>query len=239
LHKESSRTLLEALESHKPDLFVIFSYGEIISDQVLKVPAYGAINLHPSLLPLHRGCAPVFYTLLQGDRITGSSIIEVSSKMDAGDILVQQEYSIPEGMNRGDLEDALIEIGGAQLLYVINNYLKVIEAKKTQEESLASYTKKISPAICKLDLTTSKEEVVNKIRALSPYPGAWIEIDLNGDRKRLKILAATLPSKEDNRWQVRCKNGTFVPLQVQLEGKKELPISSFLKGVSANFSILE
>ncbi|MCB1109472.1 MAG: methionyl-tRNA formyltransferase, partial [Chlamydiia bacterium] len=143
--KASTPAFEEELRRFGADLFVVFAYGEIMKQHLLDLPRYGCINLHPSLLPKFRGPAPIRYTLLEGEKEAGVTIIEMVLKMDAGDILAQERIPVPPEMNNEELEGVLIPLGAQTLLRVIKNFLTHFEQKQPQDPSQMTIVPLIRP----------------------------------------------------------------------------------------------
>jgi len=232
--KASTAAFEEELRLFGADLFVVFAYGEIIKQNILDLPRYGCINLHPSLLPKYRGPAPIRFALLDGAKETGVSVIEMALKMDAGDLLAQEKVSIPLDMDCEQLERVLIPLGAETLLKVIKNYSHHVEHKTPQDPTLATYVQKIDATMAEIDWSQSAETIHNQIRAFSPKPGAWCTAIVNGKPKRLKVFCA-VPTAEaaqyqKDQWVVSCGDGNLSLLDLQLEGKKRLSIPEFIRG---------
>jgi methionyl-tRNA formyltransferase len=232
--KASTAAFEEELRLFGADLFVVFAYGEIIKQNILDLPRYGCINLHPSLLPKYRGPAPIRFALLDGAKETGVSVIEMALKMDAGDLLAQEKVSIPLDMDCEQLERELIPLGAETLLKVIKNYSYHDEHKTPQDPTLATYVQKIDATMAEINWSQSAETIHNQIRAFSPKPGAWCTAIVNGKPKRLKVFCA-VPTAEaaqyqKDQWVVSCGDGNLSLLDLQLEGKKRLSIPEFIRG---------
>ena len=232
--KASTAAFEEELRLFGADFFVVFAYGEIIKQNILDLPRYGCINLHPSLLPKYRGPAPIRFALLDGAKETGVSVIEMALKMDAGDLLAQEEVSIPLDMDCEQLERVLIPLGAETLLKVIKNYSYYDEHKLSQDPTLATYVQKIDATMAEIDWSQSAETIHNQIRAFSPKPGAWCRAIVNGKPKRLKVFRAIptveAPQYQKDQWIVSCGDGNLSLLDLQLEGKKRLSIPEFIRG---------
>lgn len=232
--KASTPAFEEELRRFGADLFVVFAYGEIIKQNILDLPRYGCINLHPSLLPKYRGPAPIRFALLDGAKETGVSVIEMALKMDAGDLLAQEKVAIPLDMDCERLERVLIPLGAKILLRVIKNYSYHNEHKTPQDPALATYVQKIDATTAEIDWNQNAETIHNQIRAFSPKPGAWCTATVNGKPKRLKVFRAITttadPQYRKDQWVVSCGTGNLSLLDLQLEGKKRLSTSEFIRG---------
>jgi len=184
--KASDPELIKELQKIMPDLAVVVAYGNILPKGVLEAPKHGCINLHTSLLPKYRGPSPIQSALLNGDKETGVTIMKLNEKMDKGDILLQEAVQISEDDNSQTLSDKLFEAGSKLLIKAIND----IEAGKAkyspQDNNKATYCKKITKQDGIIDLSAPAEEIVNKIRAFTPWPGAVVRFGV----KKVKMLKA-------------------------------------------------
>lgn len=245
--KASTSTFAEELGRFGADLFVVVAYGEIIKQNLLDLPKQGCINLHTSLLPKYRGAAPIQFALLDGVKETGVSVIEMTLKMDAGDILAQEKIPVPSAMNTGELEEALCILGKETLLRVIQDFSTYYRQKKPQDSQQATYVQKIDPSMAEIDWSQDAETIHNQIRAFSPRPGAWTQVEINGEIKRIKILKSevvegtgkpgTLILFSNKKWIVACGNNALSLIEVQLEGKKKLSFSNFISGLNYSLKI--
>lgn len=240
--KVSTEENATLLKSSHADLFVVVAFGEILKEFILNIPKHGAINVHASLLPKYRGAAPMQRCLMNGDLETGITIIEMTRQMDAGAILAQEKIPVAEEMTLGELDEKLLQIAPKLLLSVIaqinNGSLKRIP----QDLSLMTLAPKISAEEEKIDWSQSAQKIHNQIRALSPKPGAWCYVLMNEQQKRLKIFSSQVVSYQSGssgetflntkEWIVACGQQALRLLEVQLEGKKRMSASDFLKGIS-------
>lgn len=240
--KASTVEFAEILKGYHADLFVVVAYGEIIKTNILSIPKKGCINIHASLLPKYRGAAPIQRSLMNGDPITGVTIMEMVLQMDAGDIIKQASVHVPEEMTYGELELNLSEISCPLLLEVFRSFEKGEVQKLSQDPSLVTYAAKITPEEEQIYWEKDAEELHNLIRALSPFPGAWCKVFFGTSEKRLKIKRAVVIrdvqatpgevlsfSKEG--FIVGCGKDALRLLEVQLEGKKTMSTVDFIKGM--------
>ncbi|MCP5503831.1 MAG: methionyl-tRNA formyltransferase [Chlamydiales bacterium] len=240
--KASTTSFEKELSRFGADLFVVVAYGEIMKEELLNLPKEGCINLHASLLPKYRGAAPIQFALLDGAKETGVTIIEMVTKMDAGDMLAQEKMPIPKEMNGVELEEKLCNLGKEALLRVIRNFSHYYSQKKSQDPKQVSYVQKIDPSMARIDWNQDAETIHNQIRAFSPRPGAWAEVEINGQLKRLKIFKSEVVDGAGeagsplffsrNQWMVACGRGALSLLEIQLEGKKRLSLADFALGYS-------
>lgn len=239
-HKMKDSDFQKALQATKADVFIVVMYGKILPSSVLYMAPYGCINVHPSLLPLYRGASPVRSALLNGDKVTGVSIMKLVEEMDAGDVFVQESIPIPSNMNHDQLEAALLELSAKLLKYVLLHLQKGIKAEP-QDVSKVTFTKKMTQESCKIDVNADIEAIFNQIRALSIRPGAYVYIKIEDVFKRLKILEAEIVThKKSLEPTLACskekvlltlKQGELLLKKVQLEGKKMMDASAFALGI--------
>ena len=231
-------SVLEQVKSFEPDLIIVVAYGIILPSKFLNIPKYGCINIHVSLLPRWRGAAPIEHALLKGDEKTGISIIRISSKLDAGDILMQESLILNKDINSEDLTINLTNLGKKTLINALPLLFenKLIGVK--QDKSKVTYANKFLPEDRKIDFNNSSNDVYNHIRAHGPKPGSWFTYK----GERIKIIKAkkinelgessTILNKE---FMIACKDGAILPLLIQREGKKVVSLDDFLRGFT--FSI--
>jgi len=198
----------------KPDLIIVASYGQIIPKVILDSAKYGALNVHPSLLPKYRGATPIQASILNGDKTTGVTIMKMDEKLDHGPIINQWEIGINQKENLNNLLQKLGYIGGSLLINTLGKYLSGQLKPKKQKDENATLTKLIKKEDGKINWDDRPEINERKIRAYNPWPGAYTMIN----NKRLKISKAHL------------MNGKLIIDRVQLEGKKEILFEDFRNG---------
>ncbi len=240
--KVSTDEMVRVLEQFSPDLFVVVAYGEILKENILSTPKKGCINVHASLLPKYRGAAPIQRCLMSGDKETGITIIEMVLQMDAGNKLAVSQIPIGEEMTAGELEDALCDAACPLLAGVIADIdQKKIEAAPQNSDEV-TFAPKITQADRLIDWRRSAREIHNQIRALSPEPGAYSQIKIGEETRRLIIRKSHSIENlneapgliiPNSKWGlvIGCGTGALALLEVQLEGKKSLKTGEFMRGV--------
>ena len=231
-------TVIEKVKSLEPDLIIVIAYGIILPSKFLNIPKYGCINIHVSLLPRWRGAAPIEHTLLAGDEKTGISVISISPKLDAGDILMQESFAVDKDINSDDLTINLTNLGKKTLMETLPLLFENKLIRKKQDESKVTYANKFISEDRKINFYNSSDDVYNHIRAHGPKPGSWFTY--RGER--IKIIKAkkinelgkssTILNKD---FMIACKDGAILPLLIQREGKKVVSLDDFLRGFT--FSI--
>jgi methionyl-tRNA formyltransferase len=210
------------LRAHGPwEVFCVASYGKIIPQAVLDIPQRGCLNVHPSLLPRHRGATPLEAAMLADEKDTGVTVIQMDAKMDHGPIVAAREVRFDEWPARGDVERRTAEMGGALLAEVLPGWVEGSIEAREQDESLATYTKKLEKADGDLSKAPTEREKFLRVQAMSPWPGAFLFVEgKNGQLVRVKILEA--------RWDTENQKCVFE--KVVPEGKNAMDWASFENG---------
>jgi methionyl-tRNA formyltransferase len=239
--KASTDPFAEQLKALNPDVFIVVAYGEIIKENLLKVPSKMCINIHGSILPKYRGAAPIQRALMAGERETGITIIEMVLQMDAGDILGIEKIKIGAETNFAELSERLCQISGPLVQKVLEQIERGAIQKTPQNHAEATFAPKINFEDRIIHWEKSAEELHNQIRALSPDPGALCTVEVKGQKKTLSIKKAKenlnlsgAPGQtmvyQKNEWIVACGSGAISLLEIQLEGKKAMKIDEFIRG---------
>lgn len=247
--KASAPEFAECLRQFQSDLFVVVAYGEIIKSNLLEMPRLGCINIHASLLPKFRGAAPMQRCLMEGEKQTGITIIEMSLQMDAGDVLAIESIPIPNEMTFGELDLQLSDLGVKLLFNTIRQYEAGNLVKVPQDHSLATFAPKLSAQEEKIDWNRPATDIHNLIRALSPSPGAWCQIKIGSDYKRLKVKKSLVVPEESaapgaliafgkEGWVVACGKDALRLIEVQLEGKKTMSAQECARGIHGPVSLV-
>lgn len=234
--KLRSASALDDLRALTPDLMVVAAYGQILPKSVLETPRLGCLNLHASLLPRHRGASPIHAAILAGDRETGITVMSMDEGLDTGDILLTKPVTIGPDETTGQLHDRLAEVAAPCLLEALDLLEAGIAPRIPQDNALATYAAKLKKTDGLLDWHQPAEKLAIRIRAMSPWPGAYTH--LSG--QTLKIHSARtdsasgqpgeILSAEPGVLQVGCGSGSLILQTVQLEGRKRLTAAEFLRG---------
>src|SRR5207245_5079374 len=203
-------SVVERLRELAPDLLVVVAYGQIIPRDVLAIPARGVVNVHASLLPRHRGAAPIAHAILAGDRMTGVTIMRMDEQLDHGPVLATRETAIGSREDAAALTSRLAEMG-AELLVETVARLDGIEPRE-QAHAQATVAPRLRRDDSELDWTMSAEEIDRRVRAFQPWPGAT----LPSSRGRVKVLSGHV------------EGDRYVPDVVQTPGRKPAPAKQVL-----------
>ena len=238
--KIGSEESLTALKDLVPDLFVVVAYGQYIPQAVLALPANGSINLHPSLLPKYRGSSPIQWALVNGDTATGVTILYVSQKMDAGDIILQREVPIRPEDNAITLEPILAQAGAALMMEAVEQIRAGTVNAQPQDEAAAIEVRKLVKEDGRLDWTLPASVLNNRIRAFIAWPGCFCEAPVRSGMQRLKVLEARVESGSgepgvvldvsDEGPMVATGDGALRLLSVQPAGKNIMDGAAYLRG---------
>ncbi len=229
---------LSRVKKFKADAFVVVAY-RILPREVFTIPPAGTINVHASLLPKYRGAAPINRAIMNGETITGVTTMRIDARVDTGQILLQEEQPITPDMNAGELHDLLAD-KGADLLIKTLDLLELNEIESAvQDDSLATNAPKINRETVCINFALPVEKVHDHIRGLSPYPAALCFLE----NKQLKIFKSKIIEREKEMPQpgkiinvsseyfdICCLPGVLRVYEVQIQGKKRLPVKDFLNG---------
>lgn len=187
--------LTAQLKQLKPDLFVVVAF-RILPPDLLEIPAIGSINLHASLLPAYRGAAPIHHAVMNGETETGCTVFFLDELVDTGNILIQEKTDIGPDETTGDIYYRLMNLGSSLILKSVNMIAAGSYDLKKQDERLATPAPRLFPDSCRINFNETAGRVYNKIRGLSPSPGAWTMLD--GQRFRVhsaSLISAGSPEK--------------------------------------------
>ncbi|MDP2656211.1 MAG: methionyl-tRNA formyltransferase [bacterium] len=234
-------TFISALKQLTPDLIIVVSFGQIISQDVINIPKYGCINVHPSLLPALRGATPLQSAILQGLSETGITIMLMDEKMDHGPLLAQKHIPISMDETYISLTEKTIDQGRSLLVDTIQDFVDGKITPQTQDHEKATFTKMLKKETGKVTGEKSITEVRRMLRALYPWPGLWCEY--NGKRIKIHSIGEdtitdpphppgtlfTLPDYPHSLWY-QLSNGSIELVTVQPEGKNNMSGEEFARG---------
>lgn len=229
------------LQELKADLQIVVAF-RMLPEVVWNMPPMGTINLHGSLLPQYRGAAPINWAVINGEKETGVTTFKLKHEIDTGNILLQDRFSIGPDETAGDVHDRMKIIGANLLVKTIQQFEQGSLKEQAQDEIIGSAPIKHAPKIftetCKIDWHKSVTEIHNLIRGLSPYPGALTSLDgkvlkIFGSKKiesPVQVNPGTMQTDGKTYLRFSCADGYIDVLNLQLEGKKRMNTTDFLRG---------
>ena len=232
---------VEALRAYEADVFVVAAFGQILSGEILSMPRYGCINIHASLLPKYRGSAPIQQVILDGEKETGITIMQMDKGIDTGDILLQSAVPIAAKETGDSLHDKLADTGAKLIVEALRMLEAGVLTPRKQNEEESCYVKMLDKSMGRIDWTRSAAQIERQVRGLNSWPGTYTSFH----GKTLKIwesevaacseksgdmLPGTIASVDKDAFSVWTGDGILKVTQVQLEGKKRMEVKAFLLG---------
>jgi len=229
-------------DSNSVDLFVVAAYGKIIPLEILEIPKYKSINIHPSLLPKYRGASPIQSTILNAETKTGTTIILMDEKMDHGKIIKSEKLIIKSDDTYTDLHNKLADLSAKILLKIIPDFVNGKIQLVKQEHSKATFCKIIKKSDGEINWENTAEQIYNQWRAFFKWPKIYSQLKINNKKQTIKFLEIKLTNLKTNKLAgeffvenkklyISCKNKTTLEIiQLQPEGKKIMNAQSFING---------
>ena len=239
---------VDLIRSIAPDVIVVAAFGQIIPVSILEIPPYGCINIHASLLPKYRGAAPIQRAVLDGEKQSGVTIMQMDKGLDTGDILLQRAVELAKDETGGSLFTRLSELGAVTIIEALEELESGrLTPIRQPEQSPTPYAAMLKKEDGCIDWTKDAASIERMIRGMDPWPGAYTHLE----KKQLKLFKAAVeadPEKEErvdeeilpgtvvhvgkDHFTVRTGNGRLKILELQLEGKKRMESAAFLRGFS-------
>ncbi|MEG2038489.1 MAG: methionyl-tRNA formyltransferase [Oscillospiraceae bacterium] len=224
----------EILKQLEPQLVVVVAYGRILPKELLEIPPLGCINVHGSLLPKYRGAAPIQWSVINGDAVTGVTTMYMAEGLDTGDMILKKSIAIGEDETSGELYERLAVIGAECLRETLTLVTQGNVPREVQQDECSSYAPMLKKEMGRLDFTKSAKEMHNLIRGMSPWPGAFTELD----GKLLKVHSSSVAEGrgktgellDNKRMIIACGDGAIELLEVQMAGAKRISGKQFLVG---------
>src|ERR1700761_1219915 len=228
---------LEEFRAHQADAAVVVAYGMILPQAILDMPPLGCFNLHASLLPRWRGAAPINRAIMAGDAESGVMVMKMDAGLDTGDVAMAERIAITDAMTASDLHDALAPLGADLMVRAMGALERGKLQPTKQSERGVTYAAKIDKAEARIDWNKPAHIVLRHIHGLSPFPGAWSEIAIDGASVRLKILRCAMVDRSgvpgellDDRLTIACAQGAIRILDLQRAGKGPMKAEDFRRG---------
>jgi methionyl-tRNA formyltransferase len=232
------------LATFSPDVIVVMAYGQILPRTVLELPRLACLNLHASLLPRHRGAAPIQAAIMQGDVESGITVMHMAEGLDTGDILLTQSLPIRADETGGSLHDRLAELAPQALNEALDLLKNGAVPRAPQDDLLATYAGRLSRDDGRVDWSRPADEIERQIRAMNPWPAVFVDLPLvAGGSARVKVFAARIEPAitgspgmialaDDSGIVIACGEGALRLLEIQGEGGRRMPAGEWLRGHS-------
>ena len=245
-HRIKTEEAVAKLKSYNADVFVVVAYGQIFSKELLEMPKHGCINIHASLLPKFRGAAPIQWSIIEGEKVTGVTTMIMADGVDTGDMLEKVEVEITENETGGSLHDKLMEAGAKLIISTLQKLEDGTITRTAQDDAQSTHTKKLDKSLGNIDFTKSAVEIERLIRGLNPWPSAYTRY--NG--KTLKIWKADVLDKEYDGQPgqivdktkkaiiVKTGVGALAITELQMEGKKRMTTESYMCGATIDEGVV-
>ena len=236
--KVRDEEFVSVLKEIDPDVIVVVAFGQILPESILKLPRWGCINVHASLLPRYRGAAPIQWAVINGEKETGVTIMYMEKGLDTGDMIARAVVAIEEKETGESLHDKLSLLGGPLLLKVLDDLEKGIDHREKQDDSLSSYAGMLTKDMGRIDWNKDAAAIERLVRGLNSWPSAYTCYK----NRTLKIWSADVaPGRADavpgtvihvdqTSFTVQTGQDALRILEVQLQGKKRMPVQAFLLG---------
>jgi methionyl-tRNA formyltransferase len=227
---------LQQFRAHEANAAVVVAYGMILPQAILDAPKLGCYNLHASLLPRWRGAAPIQRAIMAGDSESGVMAMKMDAGLDTGDVAMEERIAITDAMTAADLHDALAPLGADLMARAMAALERGELQLRPQGDQGVTYAARIDKAEARIDWNKPARAVLRHIHGLSPFPGAWCEMPIEGET-RVKILRCELAEGSgapgellDQRLTVACKDGAIRVIELQRAGKAPMRTNEFLRG---------
>lgn len=228
------------LEKYQADLFVVAAFGQLLSEEILNMPEYGCINIHASLLPAYRGAAPIQWAVLNGEKESGVTIMQMDKGLDTGDMLLKRSVELSPTETGDSLHDKLMHLGAELIVEALSKLEKGELVPEKQKDELSSYAKKLTKAMGQIDWSKDAVSLERWVRGLNSWPSAYTffggktlkiwEAQVAEENGAQKAEPGQVVSVSREGFTVACGQGALQILSLQLEGKKRVLTREFLLG---------
>lgn len=238
---------VEQLRSYEPDLIAVTAFGQILSEPILEMPKYGCINVHGSLLPKYRGAAPMQWSIIDGEKVTGITTMYMAKGLDSGDMLLKAEVEITDEDTFATIHDKMVVTGANLLLDTLDQLEAGTLERIPQDHDAATYAPMITKETGHIDWSKNRQDIINLIRGLNPVPAAYTIYE----EEVLKIFGAALSDVQADSaangeivavvkkgFVVKCGDGCLLITEVQARGGKRMMTDAYLRGHAMKEGIL-
>ena len=234
----NSKEAIDKMKKLDPDCIVVVAYGQILKEEILNMPEYGCVNIHASLLPKYRGATPINWAIINGEKETGISVMEMDKGLDTGPILNIKSIPIEDSDDAISIHDKLSVLGGEMILETLEDLEKGTINKTFQDDNLSNYAPILTKNMGKINWDDSGKNIINLIRGLKPWPSAYTFYN----NQNIKIHDAKMIEKFSNEENgmivkvnddgifVNCEDKCIVIEVLQFPGKRKMHISDYLRG---------
>jgi len=236
----------EKFANFKADAAVVVAYGLILPQIILDLPKHGCFNIHASLLPRWRGAAPIQRSIMAGDKETGVTIMQMEAGLDTGPMCLKQTIAITDQTTADTLHDDLAIIGADLMSRALEQLQEGTLKFTPQPEEGVTYASKIDKAEARIQFDQPAKQVLRHIHGLSPFPGSWLNLNIDNQDVRIKILHAEISSSSgttatviDDKFTIACADTAITPTRLQRQGKGAMDLETFLRGtkISAGMKV--
>lgn len=242
----NNKESIDKIKSINPDFIIVVAYGQILKKEILEIPKYGCYNVHASLLPKYRGAAPINWAIINGEKETGVTIMEMEEGLDTGDMIIWQSIPINLDDDAITIHDALSELGGNLIIQALEGIITEKSSNTPQDHSLSTYASMMNKNMGKINWNDNADNIINLIKGLKPWPSAYTHYndevvkihkasvkDMLEEGKNGKII------KVDKKGiYVKCLDKIIVIEELQFPGKKKLTVEEYLRGNSIEKGIV-
>jgi methionyl-tRNA formyltransferase len=249
--KARNPEFIELLRTYEADVIVVVAFGQILPSEILHMPKYGCVNVHASLLPKYRGASPIQWAVIDGCEYSGVTTMQMDEGVDTGDILLMEKVRLNPKETGGSLFDRLSAVGADLLVKTLDGLENNTIVPVKQQDEEATHVKMLSKAFGEIDFTKDAVQIERLIRGLNPWPSAFTHME----GKMLKIWDATVLADgelstatgvqpgcvikaDHDELIVKCGTGALLLNEIQLEGKKKMPVDAFLRGCKVPVGLL-
>jgi len=227
------------IKEQKPDIIIVVAYGKILPVSLLSIPRYGCVNIHASLLPRYRGAAPIQWSVINGEEVTGVTSMYMDKGLDTGDIILKSETAIAPEETAGQLYDRLSQMGAQLLIRTLEVIFEGRAPKEKQNDEQSTYAPMLNKNTARIDWAKTNMEIYNLVRGTTPWPTAWTT--LHGEIIKIHAVkmierefdtfpGAILKTNREDGIVVACRKGGIGILTLQIPGKQRMSTQDYLRG---------